>query len=107
MITLTLAQSGDALSGTAMTRGVEPGGTTCASCHKVKDGTLTGTLSGTALTLKMMFPTGGDVPTPICSVTIDAAASNVTGGRMAATYTGEDSCEGPFTGGSFTMDRQP
>jgi len=107
LITLTLAQSGDALSGAVITRNVEPSGTTCASCHKVKDGTFSGTLSGTALTLKMMFPTGGDVPTPICSVTIDATASSVTSGKFEATYTGEDSCEGPFTNGSVTMDRQP
>ena len=106
-MTLTLAQSGDAVSGTAITRAVDPTDGTCASCHKNKDGTLAGTVSGSSLTLKMMFPTGGDVPTPICSVTIDATASNVTGGRMATTYTGEDSCEGPFTDGSFTMDRQP
>ena len=105
-ITLTLSQSGAAVSGTAITRAVEPNGTTCASCHKVKDGTLTGMLSGSALALKMTFPAGGDVPTPICSVTMDATAASVTNGKIEATYTGEDSCEGPFTG-SVTMERQP
>jgi hypothetical protein len=107
IITLTLAQTGDSVSGRAITRAVDPADGTCASCYKNKDGRFSGIVSDTALTLKMLFPTGGDVPTPICSVTIDATASGITSGRIAATYSGEDSCEGPFTDGSFTIDRAP
>jgi hypothetical protein len=53
----------------------------------------------------MLFPAGGDVPTPICSVTINATAADITRNRIAATYSGADSCEGPFTNGAFTMSR--
>ena len=78
----------------------------CGSCHKFKTGTVSGLLSGTALTMKLVFPSGGDgVPTPMCTITFEAAASAVDGSRIAATYTGDDSCEGPFTGGTFVMSR--
>jgi len=56
--------------------------------------------------VKLVFPSGGDgVPTPMCTITFEAAAPAVVGTRIAATYTGDDSCEGPFTGGTFVMTR--
>jgi hypothetical protein len=78
---------------------------TCASCHKIKGGTLSGTISGAGLTVTMVFPTGGDVPTPICGVTFEATAAGITKDRIVATYSGVDSCEGPITDGAFTMTR--
>jgi hypothetical protein len=54
----------------------------------------------------MLFPAGGSVPTPICSVTMDATASGVTSDSISAAYSGSDSCEGAFAG-TFRMTRQP
>lgn len=102
-----LTQVGNALSGSASTRPANPSDGSCASCHKVKDGSLSATLSGTTLTLRMLFPTGGSVPTPICSVIMESTASGVTSNSIAASYSGSDSCEGAFAGGTFSMTRQP
>jgi hypothetical protein len=102
-----LTQTGDLVTGTAITRGGDTTDGTCASCHKNKSGTLSGTISGNSLRVTMFFPTGGDVPTPICSVTMDATASDITTRKIAGTYTGEDTCEGPFSNGAFTLDHLP
>jgi hypothetical protein len=101
--TLTLAQSGGVVSGTAVTQG-NAGDGTCASCHKSTNGTVSGTLAGTTLALTMFFPSGNDgVPTPMCSVRMTASAVNVSAGAMNATYSGDDSCEGPIANGSFAL----
>jgi len=102
-----LTQVGDALSGSAATRPANAADGSCASCHKVKDGTMSATLSGTTLTLRMFFPTGGSVPTPICSVIMEATASGITSDAISASYSGSDSCEGAFAGGTFRMTRRP
>ena len=100
-----LTQTGAAVSGIADLAPLNAADGSCASCHKFKAGTVTGTLSGTALKMTLVFPSGGDgVPTPMCTITLDAAAG-VNGNRIEATYTGDDSCEGPFTGGTFVMTR--
>ena len=79
---------------------------TCASCHKFKAGTVTGTVSGSAIAMKFVFPACGDgVPTPMCTIIFEASASAVASDRIEATYTGDDTCEGPITGGTFTMTR--
>jgi hypothetical protein len=105
-MTWRLAQTGSALSGTADLAPLNAADGSCGSCHKFKTGSLTGTLSGTTLMMKLVFPSGGDgVPTPMCTITFDATAPVVDGSRIAATYTGDDSCEGPFTGGTFVMTR--
>jgi len=77
----------------------------CGSCHKDKKGTVAGTLSGTTLKLTLTFPAGGDVVTPMCAISFEAEAAGVTGARISATYHGTDSCEDPFTGGTFEMAR--
>jgi hypothetical protein len=104
VISWVLMQTGNTVRGTVSTRAVDPADGSCASCHKNKTGTFTGTIVGSSLTLTMFFPTGGDVPTPICSVTMIATADGVTGSKIASTYSGADTCEGPFTDGTFTMD---
>ena len=45
------------------------------------------------------------VPTPMCTIVFNAAASGIDSSRINATYTGDDSCEGSFTGGAFVMTR--
>lgn len=105
LVTWVVNQSGGALSGTAELKAVDPADGTCGSCHKVKKGTLTGTLSGSSLTISMTFPAGGDVPAPMCSAELSATGS-VADGRIAATYTGSDTCEGVYSNGVISLARQ-
>lgn len=106
-LTLTVTQSGTTLSGVADMKAKNAADGSCASCHKFKSGTLSGSVNGAALTMKLIFPSGGDgVPTPMCSISFDASAAGVTSDRIAATYTGDDSCEGSISGGTFTITRQ-
>lgn len=101
----SVTQNGSALSGTADLAPMNAADGSCASCHKLKAGTIDGTVSGSALTLRIVFPSGGDgVPTPMCTITFDASAT-VDASRINATYSGDDTCEGPFTGGTFVMSR--
>jgi hypothetical protein len=101
-----LTQSGDAIGGTADLAPMNAADGSCASCHKFKAGTVSGTISGSAIAMRLVFPAGGDgVPTPMCTITFEAKASTVAADRIDATYTGDDTCEGPFSGGTFTMSR--
>jgi hypothetical protein len=101
-----VAQNGSAVSGTADLAPLNAADGSCASCHKFKTGTISGSLSGTSLAMRIVFPSGGDgVPTPMCTITFDASAASVSSSRIDATYTGDDSCEGPFVGGTFVMTR--
>jgi hypothetical protein len=102
----TLSQSGDSITGTADLAPLNAADGSCASCHKFKAGTVTGTIAGSTIRMRLVFPAGGDgVPTPMCTITFEAAATGVNGSRIDATYTGDDSCEGPFVGGTFVMTR--
>ena len=101
-----LTVSGSAISGTADLAPLNAADGTCASCHKFKAGTVTGTVSGSAIAMKFVFPAGGDgVPTPMCTIIFEASASAVASDRIEATYTGDDTCEGPIVGGNFVMTR--
>ncbi len=101
-----LAQSGNALSGSASMRPLSETDGSCASCHKVKDGSISGSVSGTTVTLRMSFDLGGSQPTPTCLVVMDVSASNVTSTSLASSYNGSDSCEPAVALGSITMSRQ-
>jgi hypothetical protein len=99
LLTWTLTQTGDTVSGTAIMRPVDATDGSCASCHKSKDGTITGTVSGTTLTIAMYFAAGNQAdPTPACSININSTAPSVTQSRIAGTYEGSDPCEGTFQG---------
>ena len=104
-LTWTLTQTGSAFSGTVVMEPADPTDGSCGSCHKYKSGTVTGAMSGSTLTLKVIFPSGGDVPTPMCAIAFDVAAPDPAGTRIAGTYSGDDSCEGLFTGGTLQMAR--
>jgi hypothetical protein len=103
--TWTVTQSGDRLSGSAVLNSANPTDGSCGSCHKQKIGTLTGTLSNGALTLTLDFPTGGNDITPLCGLTMHASTSDVSAGRIATSYTGTTTCEGPITDGTLTVTR--
>jgi len=106
-ISMTVAQSGTALSGTVTTRAVDPVGSTCASCHMNKVGTFNGTITGATLSLVMNFPSGNPAdPTPHCASTITVALTDVTAARIAGAYSGLDTCEGSFTGATLAMTRR-
>jgi len=105
LMTWVVTQSGTTLSGTADINAVAPADGTCGSCHKVKRGTLTGTLSGNAVTISMTFPAGGDVPTPICEANLTATGT-VVDRRITGTYTGADTCEGVYSNGVMDLSRQ-
>jgi hypothetical protein len=105
LVTWVINQSGTTLSGTAELKAVDPSDGSCGSCHKVKNGTLTGSLSGNTFTISMTFPAGGDVPAPICDATLSATGT-VIDRRITATYTGTDSCEGTYSNGVIELARQ-
>ena len=107
-ISWSLTQSGNILSGTVKTQAVNPDDGSCNSCHRNKSGSVSGTMSGTTLTLNMLFAAGVDGdPTPACSATLTSTAT--VGGERAltGTYSGSDTCEGPFANGTLAMTRQP
>ena len=101
----TLTQTGSTLTGTAIMDPGDPADGSCASCHKQKNGTVSGTISGTALTLTLDFPKGGSDLTPLCGITMTATTSDVAAGRIAAAYTGTTTCEGPITDGMLVVAR--
>ena len=101
----TLTQTGSTLTGTAIMDPGDPADGSCASCHKQKNGTVSGTISGTALTLTMDFPKGGSDLTPLCGITMTATTSDVAAGRIAGAYTGTTTCEGPITDGMLMVAR--
>ena len=102
----SLNQEGAAVSGTVMTQAVDPNDGSCNSCHRNKRGSVTGTIAGSTLTLRMFFAAGADGdPTPACSATLTGSATAIADGRLTGVYSGEDTCEGPFTNGTFAMAR--
>jgi hypothetical protein len=105
LVTLLITQSDAAISGTAEINAVAPSDGTCGSCHKVKRGTLTGTVAGGSVTISMKFPAGGDVPAPICDAEFNATAA-LLDGRIAGTYTGSDTCEGTYSNGTIDLTRR-
>lgn len=103
--TWTMTQTGDRLTGTAVMDSATPLDGSCGSCHKQKSGTIAGTLSNGALTLTLDFPEGGADITPLCGITMHASTADVAAGRIAASYTGTTTCEGPITDGKLTVTR--
>jgi hypothetical protein len=106
-VTWTLTQNGADLSGTVVTQAINPDDGSCNSCHRNKRGTVTGTLAGTSLTLTMSFAAGADGdPTPECSATMKGTVTSLSSSRVSGSYTGSDTCEGPFLDGSMQLDRR-
>jgi hypothetical protein len=93
------------VTGSAVLDPGNPADGTCGSCHKQKNGTVSGTISGTALSLTLDFPKGGGDLTPLCGLTMSATTTDVAAGRIASAYTGTTTCEGPITDGMLVMSR--
>jgi hypothetical protein len=101
----TVTQTGSNLTGTAILDPADPTDGTCGSCHKQKSGTVSGTISGSTLTLTLDFPQGGGDLTPLCGLTMTATTTDVAAGRISSAYTGSTTCEGPITDGTLVMSR--
>jgi hypothetical protein len=70
------------------------------------NGTLLGTLAGTSLTFTISVPAGGVSGFSDCTAKIDGTASGVSSSTISGTYTGTNSCSGPFTDGRFSLSKQ-
>ena len=105
-VTWVLTQSDSTITGRAALSPVDPADGSCASCHKLRNGTVNGTFDGSTLTIRMNFPAGGDVPTPICTTDLSGTAT-VIANQVTGTYSGTDSCEGFYANGQLTLTRQP
>jgi hypothetical protein len=104
----SLTQTGTTISGTVATQAVNPEDGSCNSCHRNKSGSVSGAISGSTLTLTMVFAAGGDGdPTPACSATLTGSATIVADRMLNGAYSGADTCEGQFTNGTLAMARQP
>jgi hypothetical protein len=85
-----------------------PSDGSCNSCQRNKSGTVSGTISGTTLSLPMHFAAGVDGdPTPACTATMDGTAATIAAYQLSVAFTGADSCEGLFLDGTLEMTRWP
>ena len=105
-VTWVLTQTGSTVSGTVQTLPLSETDGSCSSCHRLKTGTFSGTVSGTALTLTMDFPKHSGGPTPECAVTITGFAATIANNSFTTTYSGTDSCEVPILNGTLDMTLQ-
>ena len=68
-------------------------------------GTITGTMSGEALSFTLRVPLGGFAdPWASCTAEVTGAAQ-VSASTMTGSYTGTNSCTGPISSGQFTLTR--
>ena len=95
-LTWRLTQTGSAVSGTM----------TATATGFTATGTVSGTLNGTTLTFTFTSPRGGIQGLPACSSTANGTASGVTNTTIPGTYSGVNSCLGPYTNGQFTLSKQ-
>lgn len=104
-VTWVLTQSGSAVSGTVTSTALNPNDNSCSSCHRAKGGTVSGTVSGSELTVTLDFPGLTGEITPTCSVVLNGTGP-VGNSTLTTLYTLVDSCEGQFTNGVLTMARE-
>lgn len=100
-----VSQVGGAITGTVTSGALVPGDGSCSSCHRVKSGTLSGTVTGASVSLSMAFPGNPGEITPLCSVSFTGSAPAVTNAAVTLAYTGTDSCMGVFQDGALVMGR--
>ena len=65
---------------------------------------ISGTISGQTMTFTMHIPAGG-MPEPGCAATGNGTA-HMNGNTMTGTYSGSNTCSGPFSNGQFTLSRR-
>lgn len=74
IVSWVLTQNGSAVSGTVTTTGLNGNDNSCSGCHRAKTGSVSGTLSGTTLTLTMDFPGHPDEPSPTCTASFSTTS---------------------------------
>jgi hypothetical protein len=93
-----LTQSGASFSGMVMM--------TDSSSGATGSGSVSGTLSGSAIHFTISIPAGGFVPPyASCSATATGDGQASTS-AISATYTGSNSCSGAVTAGQLTLNKQ-
>ncbi len=92
-MTLQFTQSGDSVTATM----------TFAGEFGHMPGSMTGTISGDTLTFTMTMPMGSMMSA--CAVS-GSGTMQISGNTMTGTYSGSNSCDGPFNGGHMTLTRQ-
>ena len=92
IVTWVLTQTGSTVSGTVTTTGLHGNDGTCSGCHRAKTGTLSGTLSGTTLTLTMDFPGHAGEPSPTCTATFSTTSPATLAGTPSILPAGEPVC---------------
>ena len=111
-----LTQTGTSVSGTATTTGLNPSDGLCSSCHRAKFGTVSGTISGSTLSLTMDFPGNNLNPmenTQLCAANFTGTAAAIAYNGFTVSYTGGDSCESlapganAFENGTLAVTRDP
>jgi hypothetical protein len=105
-VTWVLTHTGSTVSGTVTSRNLIPNDGSCSSCHRVKSGTVTGTVSGATLTLTMSFPGRDGEITPHCSSSFTGTVATLAQATFTMSYAGHDSCEGPFSNGTLPLTRE-
>lgn len=69
-------------------------------------GNVTGTLAGSTLTFRMTAA-AGTLPPPFANCSLDLnGTAQVAGSAIDGTYTGRNSCTGPFASGRLSLMRQ-
>jgi hypothetical protein len=97
-LTWRLTQSNADVSGTFTARDDVSGITA--------DGSVTGTVSGSSLTFRMTAG-AGTLPPPFASCSLDLnGTAQVTAAAIDGTYTGRNSCTGPFANGRLSLTKQ-
>ena len=104
-VTWSLTQTGSAVSGTVTSTPLNATDGSCSSCHRANGGTVSGSVSATALTLTMTFPGQSDETTPECHASFTGTAATIATPSFTTLYTLVDSCEGSFINGVLTMTR--
>ena len=66
---------------------------------------ITGTISGQTMTFTMNIPAGG-MPDAGC-VAKGNGTAQMNGNTMTGTYSGSNTCSGPFSNGQITLSRKP
>ena len=93
-----LSQSDTAISGTATMTDTGTGVN--------GRGSISGTLSGSAVRFSIAIPAGGfDSPFESCSATVSGDAQTSLS-SLTGTYTGSNSCAGSIGSGTFTLTKQ-
>jgi hypothetical protein len=98
-MTLNLTQTGAQVAGTMI-------GTTTVGAPLYNNGSVIGRTTVTAFNFSIAVPRGGIPDDPTCTASFTAVTNDLLATSMAGTYTGEDTCRGPFAGGRFQLLKQ-